>query len=272
MTTIYWGSIFVGTATVALPLSRCLWLFFVRSPTDDMRSSGASKTPMLLCAASRAPMPGRLTRIHACQRPATEAELTRPKPRPRPLSLMGSRLSNWVGCQRLATEAANQLTTKAAPTPTPHVVFPQPPVELGLTMDVDLCPSQPLPSSWALPAQAPTWHSPPTAGGVGAAPVFATDDDLRLQQLPVNLRSTSCVEKVEKQLRQTDDEDMPALVPRPVTTDTNARTPQGHKGPALLLDPLFHHQMPWRLRSARPPPLPSQKPNSNSCLSRCRSC
>jgi hypothetical protein len=50
MTTTYWGSIFVGTATVALPLSRCLWLFFVRSPTDDMRSSGASKTPMLLCA------------------------------------------------------------------------------------------------------------------------------------------------------------------------------------------------------------------------------
>ena len=88
-----------------------------------------------------------------------------------------------------------------------------------------LCPSQPPPSSWAL--QAPTWHSPPTAGEVGAAPVFATDDDLRLQPLPVNLSSTSFVEKVEKQLRQTDDADIPALVPRPVTTDTNARTQQG---------------------------------------------
>ena len=66
----------------------------------------------------------RLTRINGCQRPATEAELTRPKPRPRPLSLMGSRLSNWVGCQRLATEAASQLTTKAVPTPTPRAAFP----------------------------------------------------------------------------------------------------------------------------------------------------
>jgi hypothetical protein len=46
---------------------------FVRSPTDDMRSSGASKTPMLLCAASRAPMPGRLTRIHGCQRDQSRA-------------------------------------------------------------------------------------------------------------------------------------------------------------------------------------------------------
>jgi hypothetical protein len=54
------------------------------------------------------------------------ANETKAAPTPRVVipALTGNRLSNWVGCQRLATEAASQLTTKAVPTPTPHAAFP----------------------------------------------------------------------------------------------------------------------------------------------------